>query len=354
MIQYTEEQQSIINSVLNDLKKRSNKYVSIGGYAGTGKTTIIKELIRNLPNFRVCAFTGKASNILRRKGVFNAETIHSTIYDVQKDENDKLKYKLKSISKLPIDGFIIDEASMISEELYKDLSYFDKPILFVGDHGQLPPIGKTKFNIMSNPQYKLETIHRNAGPIAHFANHLRENKNARLFSNDSSQVLIRTKKELTLEHLISVDQVICAYNKTRVVLNNKIRQVLKLPDEPTVGDKIIILKNNKDHNVFNGQQGVISKINQYRVDINFDGRIQKSLPYTKDLFNVEKIDQDTLNDYDRDLVIMDYAYAITCHKAQGDQFDKVAVLEEPSTIWEMNRWNYTAASRAETQLLWYK
>lgn len=105
------------------------------------KTTIIKEILSKLPNFRVCAFTGKATNILRRKGIHSAETIHSTIYDVKKDE-DKVKYSIKPFSKLLLDGFIIDEASMISEEIYKDLCYYEKPIIFVGDHGQLPPIGK--------------------------------------------------------------------------------------------------------------------------------------------------------------------------------------------------------------------
>jgi|APGre2960657373_1045057.scaffolds.fasta_scaffold01553_8 exodeoxyribonuclease-5 len=351
MILYNDEQQAVINNVLNDIKVK--QIVSIAGYAGTGKTTIIKEILSKLPNFRVCAFTGKATNILRRKGIHSAETIHSTIYDVKKDE-DKVKYSIKPFSKLLLDGFIIDEASMISEEIYKDLCYYEKPIIFVGDHGQLPPIGKTNFNIMSKPDYKLETIHRNAGPIARFANYLRESNNARNYTEKSEEVTIRTKSQLTIKDLLLVDQVICAFNKTRVVLNVKMREALKLPPEPVVGDKIIVLRNNRNFGVFNGQQGVVSKINNKTVDVQFDNFLAKRLPYTKDLFNAEKTNQDTLNDYKKDIVLMDYAYAITCHKAQGDQFDKIAVLEEPCTIWEMNRWNYTAASRAETQIFWYK
>ena len=355
-VEYTDEQIAVIKNILTDIKTK--KVVSLGGYAGTGKTTIIQELLKKLPNYKVCAFTGKATNILRRKKIYEAETIHSTIYNVEVNENDNINYNLKKPRSLNASGFIIDESSMISEELFNDLSSFKKPIIFVGDHGQLPPIGNTKFNIMSSPDYKLETIHRNAGIIAHFADHLRQGKSAFDFKCYNDDVKIMKKQDAILSDLISVEQIICAYNKTRIFLNNKIRSYLKLSDHPSIEDKIIVLKNNRTHGVFNGQQGIIKNIihngKNSSVDLQFDGWLAKKLRFAPETFNLEKIPQDLLDYYKNDAIMMDYAYAITCHKAQGDQFESIAVFEEPSSLWEQNRWNYTAASRAESKILWYK
>ena len=156
-----------------------------------------------------------------------------------------------------------------------------------------------------------------------------------------------------MNDLVTVNQVICGFNKTRLALNQRIRQYLKLPPEPVTGDKVIVLKNNKLFGVFNGQQGVITNISNNSVSIKFEKGQLNNLPYNKDLFNQEKIDQEILNQM-REYVVLDFAYAITCHKAQGDQFESIAVIEEPCRYWDNNRWNYTAASRAESKILWYR
>ncbi|MFN9959486.1 MAG: hypothetical protein ACK55I_40875, partial [bacterium] len=62
---------------------------------------------------------------------------------------------------------------MVGKTIYEDLRSFGKPLIFVGDHGQLEPIGDD-FNLMREPDYRLETIHRNAGEIAHFAEYVRQ------------------------------------------------------------------------------------------------------------------------------------------------------------------------------------
>ena len=65
--------------VSRELLKFHKPIQTLGGYAGTGKSTVISHLIDILPNWKVCAFTGKAANVLRKKGV-PATTIHSLIY----------------------------------------------------------------------------------------------------------------------------------------------------------------------------------------------------------------------------------------------------------------------------------
>src|SRR5262249_23627577 len=148
---------------------------TLGGFAGTGKTTLIRTLSKARPMFACAAYTGKAANVMKKKGLLGASTIHSLIYRPWKDEEGNTVWSLGGKYELEgCEGFIIDEASMVSSEIDNDLRSFGLPIIYVGDHGQLEPIGGTKFNPMANPMYKLEEVHRNAGEIAHFAAHIRK------------------------------------------------------------------------------------------------------------------------------------------------------------------------------------
>src|SRR5262245_45897619 len=170
-------------SALSRLLEFSNQVQTLGGYAGTGKTMLIKHLVRELPRFAVCAFTGKAANVLRRKGV-PASTIHSLIYQpvevTRFDKSGKIVKVVEFVRReqLPCSGVIVDEASMVSREIHDDLVAYDLPLIFVGDHGQLEPVADHDFNLMRNPQITLEQIHRNAGPISRFANFLRQGHTA--------------------------------------------------------------------------------------------------------------------------------------------------------------------------------
>jgi exodeoxyribonuclease-5 len=87
-LKLSKEQKEIIIDTINLIKVKDN--VSIGGYAGTGKTTVVQHLNDILNNFTVCAFTGKATSILRRKGLLDAKTIHSLIYKPLTDGNGNL------------------------------------------------------------------------------------------------------------------------------------------------------------------------------------------------------------------------------------------------------------------------
>ena len=158
------------------------------------------------------------------------------------------------------DGFIVDEASMVSEEIYEDLKKFDRPIIFVGDHGQLEPVN-SKFNLMKNPQITLEKIHRNSGDIAKFADHLRKGLPAKKFKptlseDEPGSVTFATMNEFLKGQLSDPDQVICAFNRTRVSMNQLYRKLLGYPENtPVLNDRIMCLRNNAELGLFNGQQG---------------------------------------------------------------------------------------------------
>src|SRR4051794_4620348 len=78
---------------LDQLSSLPHQVQTLGGFGGTGKSTLIKHLVRSLPYFAVCAFTGKAANVLRRKGV-NATTIHSLMYQPVEVEVKRFDQKM--------------------------------------------------------------------------------------------------------------------------------------------------------------------------------------------------------------------------------------------------------------------
>ena len=136
----------------------------VGGFAGTGKTTIVSHLVNTWSRVAVAALCGKAAHVLRQKGA-EAKTIHSLIYSPY-ELNGKIHFRRKT--KVDASIFVIDEASMIDHLLLQDLLWFGIPVLFIGDHGQLEPIG-TNPNLMKEPKVKLVNFHdHNPGHDIHY------------------------------------------------------------------------------------------------------------------------------------------------------------------------------------------
>jgi exodeoxyribonuclease-5 len=339
----TKEQEHVVNCIIKDIKKKQE--ISLGGAAGCGKSVVVTELHRRLPKFGVAAFTGKATHVLRRRGIEKAKTIHSLIYNPISHDNGTVTFELKD--HLDVDGFVLDESSTISLELYKDMKSFGLPMVFVGDHNQLEPVGSNP-NLMKSPDYRLETIHRNAGEIAHFANWIKEGKRPEEFPAEKKVSVVSNyfRKEVVDNPTImkSINQAICAFNSTRVGMNAKIRQMYGLTHKLEVGDRVICLKNNRKIGLFNGMQGWVTEVRKgNRFDLATDVGEFEKVSHHPDVWGMEKIPENFnlggANPFD-------YAYCITCHKAIGDQWDKVLVLEQVCKHWSHVRWLYTAVSRA--------
>lgn len=308
----TDEQKTLVRNVVANVKKGNDQITTFSGYAGTGKTVCLSFISQIFPNFAVCAYTGKATNVLRKKGM-HADTIHGLIYEPYTAEDGETVWGLATpwqIASKGIEGFIVDEASMVSKEIHDDLVSFGLPIIYVGDHGQLEPIG-TPFNIMQNPMYRLETVHRNAGEIAHFAEHLRKGNPATQFKGAK---MVQVVRESAVEdrHLAGVDQIICAFNKTRVKLNERVRNEKKIQYTFIAkGEKIICLRNKKTQNLFNGMQGTVTKIGKNdRFDFVSDGKYFSNVHYDPDQFGRET----NQFEFSQTPNPFDYAYAITAHK----------------------------------------
>lgn len=353
-ITLTEEQNLAVSKIKDwfENDKTSDEF-KLGGYAGTGKTTIIKTILEQFCENHIvncAAFTGKACSVLHRKGI-RASTLHSLMYDVSIDGKETIFTKRHTIPSQP-DLIIVDEASMISTNLYNDLKSFKKKYLFVGDPGQLEPVGDNP-DLMRSPDFILNKIHRQAeqSPIIRLATSIRQGGS--LVKTTEPNLEIRNKN-WTAQEFMAHDQIICAKNKMRTDLNNRYRLQLKYPTKTlTIGDKIIVLRNNLFHGVFNG---LILKVNLIKYEdtltwtINATDEVENSyfsIPIWKEPFQNETFDVKQTPP-SRRIIYADYGYVITCHKAQGSEWDKVLVIDElmPPKLWDMKRWRYTAITRA--------
>jgi exodeoxyribonuclease-5 len=345
----TNEQRCVRRRLIRN--RGSQQVQTLGGFAGVGKTTVLAALAEALPDWAPCAFTGRAAHVMRGKGIRKARTIHSVIYTPSLDGGGLLRFVLRDKAELSqLRGFLVDEASMVGQDLYTDLLSFGLPVIFVGDHGQLPPVGDD-VNLMAKPDYRLETVHRNAGEIAFFAQHLRHGRHPRSFQTGGAVSLLSQRRPDD-DLLSDAGQVIVAFNKTRVDINASVRRLRGFTGLVEPGDRIICLRNHYASGLFNGMMGQVLSVDSRRQVMDFQSggsAVHRGLCYEPDTFGAEKpelrYDPDSPHPFD-------HAYAITAHKAQGGEWPRVTVIEQWCPYWEGRRWAYTAASRAQQSLTW--
>ena len=323
---------------------------ALAGFAGTGKTTCVSELLDKFPKTAVCAPTGKAAGRLRELGCPGATTIHGLIYNCEK-QNGKMVWRKQRC--LPnVNTIVVDEGSMVNHQLHADLCSFGLPVLYVGDHGQLEPIGDNP-NLMQRPDVKLEKIHRQAenNPIIRLARAFREGRPVPYWRDEQGRCAIVPAREFP-KHIMSGAQIIVGTNKTRHAINAQIRAQHGYTSALSPGDRIICLENNREFGMFNGQQAVVRSVSgrgevlDLALDLG-DGEELHCLA-RRSQFGKNKIEES----HRSKALLLDYAYAVTAHKMQGSEADSVLVLEEICSAWDARRWRYTCASRAREKLIW--
>jgi exodeoxyribonuclease-5 len=304
----------------------------------------------------VCAYTGRAASVLRQRGVVRAATIHSTIYHpVQLSPDGPVTFRRKDPATIGCEGFLVDEAAMVAKEMQTDLLSYGKPVAFVGDHGQLEPFGDDAGSLMEDPDHRLETLHRNAGSVARFAEHVREAGSAVDWTSESNRVRIFDEHDVTDRMLLKTDQIICAFNESRVKLNDRVRSLLGRTELIEAGDRVMVLRNNRQRGLFNGQQGVVRRVDLRRrlLDLEADdGTVHAAVAFKPEAIGQERFVTWTDGWRPDAPVPFDYSYAITCHKAAGGEWDRALVFEQVCRHWDHARWCYTAASRARRRLDW--
>lgn len=381
MIVLTEEQQKAHDRIVQ-WSKKPTECLTLGGLAGTGKTTLLGALASTLKSqgkrLAFCTVSGKATAVLKTKlaGILGEQdfcgTIHKLIYALvgkerQKNGRDELYFNVRDEIKLPYDLIIVDEASMLNEWIYNDLRDLGLPIIAVGDHGQLPPV-KGSFNLMASPHIRLETIMRQGegNPIIDVAMNARTSGKIEFGGFGPNCQKTRELKVLHGHDFASLDSImICAINRTRVRMNDFAREKLGRGGKyPMVGEPVICLYNNHKRGIYNGNIGVViavhgmsvaedNKTHVLFVDIDF-GDFIYSHKINADQFGREYTQ---INEDIDDVDYFDFAYCITCHKSQGSEWKNVLVLEEGEFMFRdgmWNRWLYTACTRAKDKLTIYK
>ena len=427
------------------LSEKENPTYILRGYAGTGKTTLVKTLVRTLPSigmkYVLLAPTGRAAKVLSNYTGKSASTIHRKIYQVKTFPDGSFRVAIaenKGCDTL----FIVDEASMIGEQkefggksLLDDLLEFvfsgtHCRLLLIGDTAQLPPVEsrespaldcdylKAEFPV-TIATYELTEVKRQAlaSGILYNATRIREKLNENqfsygfpLFTLKGFDDLQRTEPEGFEELLYNVFNenanneaiIVCKSNKRANLFNQAIRgRILNIEGEIATGDKLMVVKNNyhwaegNDDISFiaNGDMAEIRKIKHFEEMYGFRfADVELSFTDYPDAPNIEaKILLDTLNSNSASLTedenkrlflaieedYMDipnrrerykemkknpwfnalqvkFAYALTCHKTQGGQWNKVfidsAFNQKDDLEREDLRWIYTALTRAQNEV----
>tara|TARA_Y100000034_G_C6906825_1_gene421128 strand:+ start:1962 stop:3101 length:1140 start_codon:yes stop_codon:yes gene_type:complete len=366
-ITLTEKQKKVLKYMAFWLKSDKKELV-FGGAAGVGKTTILKYFAKYLRKngyiYDFSAYTGKACDVLGKKGI-PATTLHSLLYDSKYDYRTQ---QYIHVSKGLPSGLIliVDEASMVSESIYNEIMKYDVKILFVGDPFQLPPIN-SDFNIMTKRDVTLTEIIRQAeeSPIIKLATDIRLNNSINLKGLNHPEIKIY-KDISEIDNLSSYDQVLCATNKTRIDLNKKCRDEkgFKNKESPEVGDKVICKKNNKQYNIFNGQQFEIESIQHDSYNKELGLMLIKfkeeeyPIPAINKSFNKNSYKGNELRKYGlnpQEIGVFDYSYAITTHSSQGSEWDKILILDDLNVFNNkgdlyLRRWWYTAITRSAKEV----
>lgn len=362
---WSPQQDRSLQAVGEWLKNPHSKIFRLFGYAGTGKTTIAKE-IAGMVNGTVLfmCFTGKASLVLRKKGCLGASTIHSGIYRVEDGEDGRASFTWNpdgpvSMAKL----VIVDEVSMVDEKLALDLLRYGVKVLVLGDPHQLPPVKGEGYFINAEPDFMLTEVHRQAAdnPIIRMSMDIREGKRLRPGSYGESLVIQRSNlsREQLAEMVLAADQLLCGMNKTRLTFNNRYRELTGMtgltdPWLPVVGDRLVCLKNDHQRRLLNGGiwdvKGVSKLSFSSDVTLRVESLDEPDIPVTEvkvpqAFFRGEEkeLDWRILRKADQ----FTYGYALTVHKSQGSQWDSVLLYDESSVFREdASKHLYTGITRA--------
>ncbi len=311
----------------------------------------------------------------RESGPAFCGTIHRLVYKPVINERDELLGWTKR-TKLDrdYDLIVVDEASMVGDEVLRDLRGFGVPIIAVGDHGQLPPV-RASGDLMQNPDLRLEKIHRQAegSPIIALSRHIRDGGRISTFKIKDPRVVVRSRRDVAAVLKDACDLpalnvgVLCWTNKQRIALNGVARQTRGFKGPPQQGEVLMCLRNKAP--VYNGMRGVLDRPSNpghqpWLLDVVVGFPEEGIDPAMKSLcaaqFNREGVFASveelaargirvkTMSDAG---LFFDFGYALTVHKSQGSQFaHAIVMLDMPESYSDFARWGYTAVTRGQERL----
>lgn len=364
-MQWSPQQDDALKKASRWLSDRDSQVFRLFGFAGTGKTTLAQHLASGVDGeVKFAAFTGKAAHVMRQKGCTGAQTIHSLIYRPAKadeddgdDDGDQPMFTIRRDAPAGDAALIIvDECSMVDEELGRDLLSFGAPVLVLGDPAQLPPVKGGGYFTDAEPDVMLTEVHRQAAdnPIVRLSMQIRDGEVPDYGDHGEAKVI--RKSELDPDAVMAADQVLVGRNLTRKRYNDRLRERQGYDgDTPWVGERLVCLRNNKQKGLLNGGMWTVKarhskKRGMLRLDLlPEDGGRTARVSVLPEFFTgeAEGLPWPKRRRSDE----FDYGYALTVHKAQGSQWDEVMLFDESFAFREHRlAWLYTAVTRAAERL----
>lgn len=357
---WSPQQDDALQRVAAWLRRRSPQVFRLFGFAGTGKTTLARHFAEGLDGeVAFGAYTGKAAHVLRSKGCEGAATIHSLIYRPKAVDVEEPSFLInRDGGAAKADLIIIDECSMVDEELGRDLLSFGVPVLVLGDPAQLPPVKGGGFFTEAEPDIMLTEVHRQArdNPIIRLSLQVREGESLERGEYGESRVIGR--RDIDASAVLRTDQVLVGMNRTRRLYNKRIRELMGFRDTmPAAGEKLVCLRNDKKKGLLNGGIWQIQQLREprggyLRLDVVPDEDSKRKAVKVKVLREFfEGADEEIPFAVRRDSDEFTYGYALTVHKSQGSQWDDVVLFDESGAFREhRQRWLYTGLTRAARRI----
>ena len=381
-VELTEEQKELVQRLVKWYRSGTRQTFSYTGAAGTGKTTVVRYFIEEMgiERYTTCAFVGKAVTVLAKQGL-PATTIHSMIYQVTFvdaiDEKTGLpimvKGKPKKIIKFQlrphIEGdpqlIIVDEATMVNDQLCADILSFGIPTIFLGDMNQLPPVFGIS-SVMLAPDFALHKIMRQAenDPIVYLSQAIL--KNAPIYYGTYGKTKVIHTLQLGRNYT-DFDVILSPVNRMRDAVNDHIRHHIRgyRGIDPVIGDKLICRQNDWtrsiEGNIYltTGMSGTVTDINRslgsdnymsidFQPDISTESffNLKLDLPYIRSSYDERK--EYGISQYEK----FEYGYCITVHQSQGSGWDSVCFIDHYFHDMDyLRKVRYTAITRAKMALV---
>lgn len=385
-------QESIIEMGVYHLKHSSNQVFEYDGEAGTGKSVVLKEMIRRAgikeDEILPMAYTGSAAIVMRTKGFRNATTVHSGIYHIEKDvakNDDNVLMNTQFNAPMVEEHFVvddhlnpkikvlaIDEGGMIPEQMKPHIEKFGLPVIVTGDKGQLPPINAKPAYLYRDDIPHLSELMRQSeyDGIVYIARRAR--RGLPIHAGRYGNALVIEEDEFNQNMIACSNIILCGTNRRREKLNEYIRyRLLNIHSTlPVYGDRMICRKNNWNVEV-DGialANGLVGTVVSYPDVSSFTGR-DYNINFLPDL--VQTPFDNVICDYkyltgtveERRHIknspfptaeLFEYAYALTTHLAQGSEYNGGVYIEESLGGNIQNNLNYTGVTRFKKWMIYIK
>jgi exodeoxyribonuclease-5 len=376
-IQLNEVQEDVVTKAVNWYRNGSEQVFQYSGRAGTGKSVVLNAIIErlnlDLADIAPMSYIGAAAIVMRLKGLYNAKTIHSWLFEpkiVYDDANmdnylnrpkARIIFVPKSLGNKKL--ICVDEAGSVPFSLKKELESRGVKIIACGDLNQLPPPCDTPAYLYTGKIHHLTQIMRQNqySAIIYLADRILQGY--KVEPGIYGSVLAIYEDRLTDSMLSNSEVVICGKNTTRDKFNKYIRRKLfqiegKLP---SYGERMVCRKNNwnVDANGINLANGLIGTVTNYPSVYGFDGKTFE-IDFKPDLFDgvFRSLNCDfkyfNANPKDREMIKkspysegekFELAYAITTHISQGSQYHNGIYYEEYLNSAINKNLNYTGITR---------